>query len=291
MKTELTAEQINSYREQGHLQIHDFLSPEELATWRTVVDLAVARRGDTVIPGLDVEKTKKAQGASDGYDKVFKQRVNLWVDNREMRPLMIDARLGRLVAQLAGVDGIRIWHDQALLKGPWGNATAWHKDNPYWSFYSPNAITIWVALDDATLQNGCLYFLPGTHQEVDYRNANISVNMDAIFETYPQYRQTPSVAAPLRAGACSFHNGLTIHGAGANMTPGWRRAMTCAYLPDGEVFNGQANILPPEQVAALRKGDPLNNDRQSPLIWSRTKPFVVSDAAGNLSLDGQPLGL
>ena len=82
---------------------------------------------------------------------------------------------------------------------------------------------------------------------------------------------------------------VTIHGAGPNMTPGWRRAMTCAFMPDGATFNGQANILTPAQVSALKVGDLLDDDRQNPLIWSRTKPYVTSDAAGNLSLNGRPI--
>jgi len=55
--------------------------------------------------------------------------------------------------------------------------------------------------------------------------------MDAVFDFYPQFIQAKSVAVPMKAGSCSFHNGLTIHGAGANMTNGFRRAMTCAYMP------------------------------------------------------------
>lgn len=289
MNTQLSNEQIRQYREQGFLQVNDFLSASELDPWRAVVAESVTRRGDTVILGLDAEKTKKAQSGDDAFAKVFKQRVNLWVDNRAMRPLMVNAALGKMAAELAGVDGIRIWHDQALIKEPWANATAWHKDCPYWSFHSPNALTIWIALEDATFQNGCLYFLPGTHRDGSYRNANLTVNMDSIFEAYPEYRKSPSVSVPLRAGSCTFHNGLTIHGAGPNMTPGWRRAMTCAFMPDGATFNGQANILTPAQASALKVGDLLDDDRQNPLIWSRTKPYVTSDAAGNLSLNGRPI--
>ena len=52
-------------------------------------------------------------------------------------PFMLDERLGKMAADLAGVEGIRIWHDQALIKEAWANPTAWHLDNPYWSFPSP----------------------------------------------------------------------------------------------------------------------------------------------------------
>jgi ectoine hydroxylase-related dioxygenase (phytanoyl-CoA dioxygenase family) len=95
--------------------------------------------------------------------------------------------------------------------------------------------------------------------------------MDAIFEFYPQLIKSKSVAVPMKAGSCSFHNGLTIHGAGANMTNGYRRAMTCAYMPDGAEFNGIKNILSDAQFAKLKPGDLLNDEGQNPLIYSSVK--------------------
>ena len=193
-----------------------------------------------------------------------------------MRRLMIDNRLGKMAAQLACVDGIRIWHDQALIKPPWGNPTGWHLDNPYWSFYSPDAISIWVALDDVTRDNGCLYFIPGTHKTASYDNVDIGSNIGDLFNSYPQWSGLEAVAAEMKAGSCSFHNGLLAHGAGANMTPRYRRAMTCAYMPDGSTFNGQQNILSPEQVASYEIGDLLDDDAQSPLIYHHSKDYLRS---------------
>ncbi len=208
------------------------------------------------------------------YNNVFVQRVNLWQDNPKMRRLMLDRRLGKMAATLAGVEGIRIWHDQALIKQPWANPTGWHLDNPYWSFHSRNAITIWVALDDATVHNGCLYFLPGTHKLATYDNSGIGHNLADLFKIYPDWTPIEAAPAPMKAGSCSFHNGLLAHGAGANMTPGYRRAMTCAYMPDGSTFNGQRNILREEQVANLKVGDLLDDDEQVPLIYHPTKPCI-----------------
>jgi phytanoyl-CoA hydroxylase len=53
------------------------------------------------------------------------------------------------------------------------------------------------------------------------------------------------------------------------MTPGFRRAMTCAYMPDGNIFNGEANILPDDYLQTIKVGDVLNNDEQNPLIYHR----------------------
>ncbi len=184
-------------------------------------------------------------------------------------------RLGKLAADLACVDGIRIWHDQALIKRPWSNPTAWHLDNPYWSFHSHDAISIWVALDDATVHNGCLYFLPGVHKLATFDNVGIGQNIGDLFKIYPAWAKMEAVPVPMKAGSCSFHNALIAHGAGANMTPGLRRAMTCAYMPDGSTFNGQRNILRQDQVDRLQIGDLLDDDRQVPLIYHRSKSYVT----------------
>src|ERR1043165_4317590 len=184
-----------------------------------------------------------------------------------MREIMFDPQLGEVSARLAGIDGIRIWHDQALIKPPYGNPTGWHLDNPYWSFSSRDAISIWVALDDATLGNGCMWYVPTTHKTARYENANIGQNMDGLFRIYPEWKPIDPVAAPVPAGTAVFHNGLTAHGAGANMTNRQRRAMTCAYMPDGSTFNGVKNVLPDSYFNTLKVGDVLDDPKMNPLIW------------------------
>jgi ectoine hydroxylase-related dioxygenase (phytanoyl-CoA dioxygenase family) len=79
--------------------------------------------------------------------------------------------------------------------------------------------------------------------------------------------QTDPVAVPMKAGDCSFHNGLVAHGAGANMTRGRRIAMTCAYMPVGSAFNGQRNVLPKAYFESLKKGDVLANDDWNPVVY------------------------
>ncbi|MCY3781443.1 MAG: phytanoyl-CoA dioxygenase family protein [Chloroflexi bacterium] len=264
----VTNEQIQFYQDNGFVIIDDFLDADDLQIWRTYVDEAVANRG----------KRKLADGSSmeedNYYAQVFTQRINLWNDHEGMRRLMLDERLGKMAADLAGVDGIRIWHDQALIKPPWGNPTAWHLDNPYWSFSSRAAISLWVALDDATRDNGCLYFLPGTHKLATWDNVSIGSNISGLFNAYPEWSKLEAVPAEMKAGSCSFHNGLLAHGAGANMTPYHRRAMTCAYMPDGCTFNGTQNILPPELFESYAIGDVIDEEAQVPLIYHRSKDTI-----------------
>jgi ectoine hydroxylase-related dioxygenase (phytanoyl-CoA dioxygenase family) len=268
MRTELTLQAIAQYQDDGFLVIEDFLSPEELAIWRTALDEAVEKRKGNKLPDRKEVYGKGDDADKSYYDNVFDQLINLWKDNEKIKEIMFDERLGKMAAQLSGAEGIRIWHDQALIKKPWANPTSWHLDTPYWSFSDRRALSIWVALDDATYENGCLFFIPGSYRQTTFENPGIGKNMGAIFTTYPELKGNKSVAAPMKAGSCSFHNGLTIHGAHANMTPGYRRAMTCAYMPDGSTFNGIPNILSDEEVARLQIGDLLNNEVLNPLIYS-----------------------
>jgi phytanoyl-CoA hydroxylase len=274
MKTDLSKAQIESYRNDGFVVIENFLTPDELEHWRNSVGEAIASRGTTKLAGR--EKEAKWQSGDGYYDRVFVQRINLWQDSPAMRKLMLDPRLGKMAAELANVDGIRIWHDQALIKQPWGNPTGWHLDNPYWSFSSRDAISIWVALDDVTPDNGCLYFIPGSHKTATFDNANIGQNIGDLFRVYTAWANQDAKAAVIKAGSCSFHNGLVAHGAGANMTPRARRAMTCAYMPDGSSFNGQQNVLPDSYLSQLKIGDVLENDDQNPLIYHASKPYVTA---------------
>ena len=261
MKNQLSGEQIASYRESGFLVIENWLDAEELARWRAVTQEAVDQRLEKV-PQHDPESY---------YAQVFLQCLKLLETHDGMRELLLDPRLGEMAATLAGIDGIRIWHDQALFKPPLGNPTAWHLDNPYWSFSTRDTLSLWVALDDATLGNGCMWYLPGTHKTATWENAGIGQNMADLFKIYPQWRQIAPVACPCPAGSAVFHNGLTAHGAGANMTNKPRRAMTCAYMPDGATFNGTQNVLPDDYFRSLKIGDILNDDAINPLIWKKPR--------------------
>lgn len=263
MNTQITSEHKRFYDENGFVLIEDFLTPNELEHWRAVTDEAVQQR-------LASRHGLNNQANPDEYyAQVFVQAIKLLETHDGMAELMLDPHLGKMAATLAGVDGIRIWHDQALYKKPYGNPTGWHLDNPYWSFSSQQAISLWVPLDDATLENGCLYYIPGTHKLARFDNVGIGQNIGSLFKVYPEWMQIPSMAAPAKAGSAVFHNGLVAHGAGANMTNRPRRAMTCAYMPDGSTFNGQRNVLPEAYFNSLTIGDALSDDKINPLVWRK----------------------
>jgi len=263
MNTEVTPAQVEQYQKQGWIVIDNFIDAAELEHWRRVTAEAIQIRiGDKTI--------LSNQGMPDSfYAQVFTQCLKLAEIHPEMAKIIYDENLGRMAATLAGIDGIRIWHDQALIKPPYGNHTAFHLDNPFWSFHSPNAISIWVALDDATLSNGCLWYLSGTHKEATFESVGIGENLGDIFKTYPQWKTIQAAPAPAKAGSAVFHSGLVAHGAGVNMTAFPRRAMTCAFMPDGSTFNGIQNVLPNDYYNSLHLGDVLNNNAINRLTWHK----------------------
>jgi ectoine hydroxylase-related dioxygenase (phytanoyl-CoA dioxygenase family) len=251
-----SAYEVATYRRDGFALLEDFLEPDELERWRSATDAAVAERLATATVSGD-----------DYYRRTFLQLQRLADTSPAVAELVLDPRLGEIVTTLAGVDGVRVWHDQALIKPPYGNPTAWHLDNPFWSFSSHDAISIWVALDDATVENGCLWYLPGTHRSARFELTEIGPSFGALFDAYPEWLGLEPVAAPCAAGDAVVHNGLVAHAAGANLTPRPRRAMTCAYMPVGSTFNGTQNILPDAYVASLEIGDALDDDAINPVVY------------------------
>ena len=272
MITEVSADQVNRYRGDGFLVVEDFLDSDELAVWRAAFDRAVAARQsqleDRTRQARDA-MTEEQRAAADAYSRVFLQLQQLWRTDDAMRELLLDERIGRVCASLAGVDGLRVWHDQALIKPRFGSPTDFHMDVPFWSFTSTDAITIWLALDDATLENGCLWYVPASHRAEQTTFVKIMDGIGAIFEENDAWGVPEPVPALVRAGGAVFHNGLIVHGAGANMTPRPRRAMTCAFMPDGARYNGRTHgILGRAYAESLQVGDVLDNDERLPLVWS-----------------------
>ena len=118
MNTHVTPEQIQSYQDNGFIVIDDFLTTDELEYWREAVDEAIEERRQQKLDG------SAAGGKETFYGNVFLQMMLLSRTNEKVHGLMHDSDLARMITELAQVDGIRLWHDQALYKEPWANPTS-----------------------------------------------------------------------------------------------------------------------------------------------------------------------
>lgn len=288
MRNELSRGQIEFYQDNGFVVIDDFLDGAEVDHLRQILTEAVAARGEAVLPkDYYAEKTAaphrpvsemrsnddRRQLLSAFYKRrpswvrMLAQTMNLWQTDERVRQFSLDPRLGRIACELGDVDGVRLWHDQTLIKPPWGDATGWHLDTPAFSFTHPGTSTFWIALVDTDLRNGCMHYIAGSHKLRLMTTGNW--RLDGLRLLNPDWEFADPVPCPVRAGGLIVHHGWVAHGAGANITPSPRPALSITWLPQGATFNGVQNILPDEVYAGLRVGDPLEFDDLNPVVYRR----------------------
>lgn len=139
-------------------------------------------------------------------------------------------------SQLLG-GAVRFWHDQLFCKpAQHGGVVAWHQDYSYWTRTQPMAhLTCWIGLDDATRDNGCLQYVPGSHRWQLLPVTGLAGDMHAIQSVLSPEQQAAfkPVAIELRRGECAFHHPLMVHGSYENRTDGPRRATVINAFRDG----------------------------------------------------------
>jgi len=143
-----------------------------------------------------------------------------------------------LVAASQLLDGaVRFWHDQLFCKpAHHGGVVAWHQDYSYWTRTKPMAhLTCWMALDDSTVDNGCLYYVPGSHNWELLPITGLAGDMDEIMTVLNEEQKQAFQPVPveLKRGQCSFHHPLTVHGSYENRSDRPRRATLVNVFRDG----------------------------------------------------------
>jgi ectoine hydroxylase-related dioxygenase (phytanoyl-CoA dioxygenase family) len=132
---------------------------------------------------------------------------------------------------------VRFWHDQLFCKpAKHGGVVAWHQDYSYWTRTLPMAhLTCWIGLDDSTLENGCLYYVPGSHRWNLLPQTGLAGDMDEIMTvlTPEQKAAFHPIPIELKRGECSFHHPLMVHGSYANYSDRPRRATIVNAFRDG----------------------------------------------------------
>ncbi len=250
MLSGFTGDDVHRYRERGFLAVPQLLSAGELAAWRGAVEAATAR---------------SSRIGRDGQARINHEFRNLWQVHDEIRALLVDSPLGGLVAQLTAFTEVRLFFDRALRKPAFGDPTPYHVDGAHWSFDAPG-ITAWLALDDVSADNGCMYYYPGSHRTDRRAVRRVGPGVGAFVAACPDLAGADPTGCPLPAGGAVFHHSMVVHGAGGNMTPHTRRAMTLTFMPPDATYNGRRSALSDDEVDGLRPGDRMADDRHHPVL-------------------------
>jgi ectoine hydroxylase-related dioxygenase (phytanoyl-CoA dioxygenase family) len=184
-----------------------------------------------------------------------------WLAEPAFRDLVFARRLVTPLCQLLGTDSVRFFHDQVFYKpARHGGIVAWHQDYSYWTRTQPvGHVTCFLCLDDTDLENGCLHVIPGSHKwnllpKVELLGKNEDMESIKSVLTEEQKRRFRPTPVLLKAGECSFHHCLTLHGSYPNRSDRPRRSFVLNYMkPDTRSASDQplmpgAPVIPPGRV-------------------------------------------
>ncbi len=121
-----------------------------------------------------------------------------------------------------------------------GRATPWHQDGEYWPIRPVATCTVWIAIDDANTENGCLKLIPGSHKKEQLLahktnpDPNLTLNQELLSSDFDE---SQAVDLILEAGQMSLHDVRIVHGSEENTSSNPRRGMTLRYMPLTSVFD------------------------------------------------------
>ncbi|MEQ8332205.1 phytanoyl-CoA dioxygenase family protein [Nisaea sp.] len=151
------------------------------------------------------------------------------------RPEILD-----MVGQLIGPD-IALWNMSFFAKpAHGGKRTPWHQDGEYWPIRPLATCTVWLAVDEATKENGCLKFIRGSHKDQRLKAHNRTEATDVTLnqELDPSaYDECAAVDLVLKPGQISLHDVYLLHGSEANHSDKPRRGMTMRFMPTTSLFD------------------------------------------------------
>ena len=239
----LTDAQITQYHKDGFIVPNYRLPAETLASLSHDVDRFI---------GDDIERRQFVPTMFD-YDERF-------IDYA-FNPDLLD-----MIEQLAGPD-FALWN-MSLFGKPArdGKKVPWHQDGEYWPIRPVATCTVWIAIDDATRENGCVRFIPGSQDFglVDWEHLPYMLTEDVLAR---------EVDVPLHAGDATFHHSMTLHCSGPNTTPHRRRGWSLHYVSADTRYIGTPEETERiKNIGCLVGPEPTNG---WPLIRGREFPGCV----------------
>lgn len=217
-----------TYQENGFVTIEHLLTDAELNAVRTrMTDISLGRVSTFPPDMIEYEPVSEKDSASPAvrkinqcarYDDVFMAHA--------ANPGILD-----VVESLIGPD-IKLFGSQCFMKPPGGIQKPYHQDSAYFTIEPRAIVTCWTALDDATIENGCLWVIPGSHRGklLDHDQpwqVGDRTDMQVRDEQIDFDREVPN---ELAAGSCSFHHSMLLHRSGANQTETSRRGLAVHYM-------------------------------------------------------------
>ena len=207
----LSRAQVDSYNTRGFIRPVDVYAPDEIAIIRRYFERLL-------------EKTVASGGNSYSISTAHMKYGRVY-------DILTNKRIIDCVADLLGEDVVA-WGSHFFCKMPGdGRAVAWHQDASYWPLTPSHAVTVWLAIDDADLDNGCMKFIAGSHHSghLTYRKSSPEEH-NVLDQTVPNAESYGEIVIDdLKAGQASIHNDLLLHGSDANMSTRRRCGLTLRY--------------------------------------------------------------
>jgi ectoine hydroxylase-related dioxygenase (phytanoyl-CoA dioxygenase family) len=222
----LTPQEIARYQSEGWL-IPDFRLPEpQVRAMREALDALIADN-----PGVRPEKLVSAHIDGDNGEGVR--------GSAKFLELARDPQIVELVSGVIGEDVI-LWGCHVFCKpASEGFETPWHQDGHYWPIRPLANCTVWVALEESTVENGCLRVIPRSHRDhvlhehLHEDRTDLTLNQRMVEGTFDE---SMSQDIELQPGQMSLHDVYMIHGAAANTSAKRRTGVALRYMPSTSVF-------------------------------------------------------
>lgn len=247
----LSQDQIDFFNENGYLSGIKFLE-----------DWQVDQLNEELAAIADPEHPDHAlfyqffSNASTDENSVLFHALGAWRITPGFHDILWNPAFVMASTQLLGDKVVRFWHDQLFCKpANHGGVVAWHQDYSYWTRTSPlQHLTCWVALDDATTENGCMYYVPKSHTWGLLEKPELAGEMNGLMEflTDEQKATFKPIPIELKRGYGTFHHPLLVHGSYENKSDRSRRAFVLNMFADGTVANSDKELMP--GTPAIPKG-------------------------------------
>jgi hypothetical protein len=190
---------------------------------------------------------------------------NVWREQGDVARLVGDGSLARVACRLLDLPQVVLFQDNLVWKPPGARRIEWHQDFSYWPLDAATGVTLWVALDDADVANGCLHYVPGTHRLGERQPADfIAGTGQPMRPDLPPLdlsgREREAVPAEVAAGRILAHHPLVWHMSPPNHSNRPRRALTFTWITPDVRWDPEHAPHPYDYALRPTRGDPVRGD-------------------------------